>query len=120
VIQVLVENVSLPGKSQTSLVRIDIPGQGRIPQERTKPAEAGKKPSGLSPLAEALTAQQNEVKGIRNVKLNFSVDRASNEVVVTVVDDDTGKVIRQIPAKEALDLAAKIEEVTGLIFDKQA
>ncbi len=116
----LVENVSLPGKSQTPLVRGDIPSQGRIPQERTKPAETEKKPSGLSPLAEALIAKQSEGKGLRNVKLNFSVDRASKEVVVTVVDDDTGKVIRQIPAKEALDLAAKIEEVTGLIFDKQA
>jgi len=95
-------------------------GQGRIPQEEKKQAEAEKRPLGLSQLAEVVAGQQNEVKGLRNVKLNFAVYEDSGEIMVTVVDQDTGKVIREIPTKEALDLAAKLEEVAGLIFDKKA
>jgi len=94
--------------------------QGRILPEEKKPAEAEKRPLGLSPLAKVVADQQNEGKGLRNVKLNFAVYEGSGEIMVTVVDQDTGKVIREIPSKEALDLAAKLEEVAGLIFDKKA
>jgi flagellar protein FlaG len=39
--------------------------------------------------------------------------------MVTVVNEDTGEVIREIPSRELLDLAAKLEEAIGLIFDKK-
>jgi flagellar protein FlaG len=94
--------------------------QGRIPPEEKKQAAEEKRPVDLSQLAEVVTDQQNTVKGFRNVNLNFAVYEASGEIMVTVVDQDTGKVIREIPAKEALDLAAKLQEVVGLIFDKEA
>jgi flagellar protein FlaG len=39
--------------------------------------------------------------------------------MVTVVDESTGKVVREIPSQELLDLAAKIDEMVGMIFDQK-
>jgi flagellar protein FlaG len=116
----IVENVSSSGRSPNPFLQVGMTAQGRIPSGEQKKAAEGKKPLGLSQLAEVVTGMRNEVKGLRNVNLDFSVYEASGEIMVTVVDKDTGKVIREIPAKEALDLAAKLKEVVGLIFDKRA
>jgi flagellar protein FlaG len=56
---------------------------------------------------------------IHHVGLQFSVHDDTGETVVRVVDKDTGELIRQIPPQELLDLAAKLEEMMGILFDKQ-
>lgn len=61
---------------------------------------------------------QNNLHVLNNADLSFSVHEASGNVVVTVTDGDTGKVIRQIPPKETLKLAEKLEEMVGLVFDQ--
>jgi flagellar protein FlaG len=38
--------------------------------------------------------------------------------MVKVVNKDTGNLIREIPPKEVLDLAAKLDEMIGILFDK--
>jgi len=62
---------------------------------------------------------QENLKFINDVDLQFSVHKSSGHVVVTVTDEDTGKVIREIPEREMLDLAARLEEMVGLIFDQK-
>lgn len=62
---------------------------------------------------------QENLKFINDVDLQFSVHKSSGKVVVTVTDEDTGEVIREIPEKEMLNLAAKLEEMVGLIFDQR-
>ena len=124
VIQMLVEGVSMVTKNSIpslgpSLVA-SMASQGRIAPEEKKQAAEEKRPVGLSELAEVVKDQQNAVNGFRNVNLNFSVYEGSGQIMVTVVDQDSGKVIREIPAKEALELAAKLQEVVGLIFDQNA
>lgn len=61
---------------------------------------------------------QNNLHVLNNADLSFSVHEASGNVVVTVTDGDTGKVIREIPPKETLKLAEKLEEMVGLVFDQ--
>jgi len=39
---------------------------------------------------------------------------------VTVFDKKTGKVIREIPPQQVLDLMRKIEGMIGLLFDQNA
>lgn len=51
--------------------------------------------------------------------LNIHVDEKSGRIIVKVISKDSGKVIREIPPKELLDLAAKIEEMTGMFYDKK-
>jgi len=50
--------------------------------------------------------------------LNFAVDEISNRFMVTVSNEDTGEVIRQVPAEAVLRVAHNIEKLKGLIFDK--
>lgn len=52
-------------------------------------------------------------------KLSFSVDKATDSIVIQVTDKKTGKLVRQIPSQEMLDLKAKLEKLMGILFDKK-
>ncbi|HDS1211058.1 flagellar biosynthesis protein FlaG [Shewanella algae] len=52
--------------------------------------------------------------------LAFKVDESSGTHVVSVMDVESGDVIRQIPSEEALELAAKLSEVAGLLMKTEA
>jgi uncharacterized FlaG/YvyC family protein len=64
-------------------------------------------------------AVTQDMQAMHNVGIEFSVDHSTRETIVKVIDNDTGKLIRQIPPKEMVDLAAKLEDVMGILFDKQ-
>ncbi len=67
-------------------------------------------------IVEALNADLN---AIHNVGLQFSVFEETGQTVVRVVDKDTGELIRQIPPKELLELASKLEDMMGILFDRK-
>ncbi|MCL1103974.1 flagellar protein FlaG [Shewanella algicola] len=48
--------------------------------------------------------------------LKFSVDDDSGKRVIKVQDIESGDIIRQIPSEEALQLAQKISEVSGVLM----
>lgn len=52
--------------------------------------------------------------------LNFSVDQRLNKYVVVVQNKESGEIIRQIPDKEALRMAHRIEDLKGVIFSDDA
>lgn len=52
--------------------------------------------------------------------LNFNVDDSSGEVVVKVIDTDSGKLVRQIPSEELLKLAERLEDIRSLMFEAKA
>jgi flagellar protein FlaG len=54
-------------------------------------------------------------------ELNFSVDEELGRTIVTVIDEYTGDVIRQIPSEDMLELAKSLAEIKerttrGLLF----
>ncbi|MDC6679087.1 flagellar protein FlaG, partial [Leclercia adecarboxylata] len=52
--------------------------------------------------------------------LSFSVDDSTGDVIVQVVDGESGKVVRQIPSEEILRLAERIDEMRSLLFETKA
>lgn len=62
----------------------------------------------------------NQMMGMTNTKLSFSVDRASNKMVVSVVDSETQEVIRQIPSEDAIKVAQHIHGLMGILYDASA
>ena len=62
----------------------------------------------------------NETARVFNRSLKFSIHEATNRTMISVIDTETDKVIREIPSEEALDIVAKMQEYLGLIFDKKA
>ncbi|MDQ1330090.1 MAG: flagellar protein FlaG [Thermodesulfobacteriota bacterium] len=115
----LLERVTKSLKSPNSIPPLNIALQDTAyPKEKSK-AEDEKKAAELSQISEMAVDLQNKMQVLHNVDLNFSVHEASGKIMVTVVNEDTGKVIREIPSAEMLNLAAKLEEAIGLLFDKK-
>ncbi|THK40975.1 flagellar protein FlaG [Methylophaga sp. SB9B] len=52
-----------------------------------------------------------------NRSLQFSVDDQSGETVIKVIDSETDKLIRQIPAEELLVVRSSLEEYRGMLLE---
>lgn len=90
---------------------------------------------GQIPMADAAQVVQNITDNIAQVKrdvaqiqelsdavmghkLQFNVNQELNQVVVSVVDPSTDKVIRQIPSADIQKLKVRIRQTIGLMFDE--
>ena len=69
---------------------------------------------------DAAVEKLNETANIFNHSLRFRVHEATHRTMISVIDKNTDKVIREIPGEEALDLVADLQKNIGLIFDKKA
>ncbi|SKA72712.1 flagellar protein FlaG [Clostridium sp. USBA 49] len=50
----------------------------------------------------------------------YEIHDKLNDVMIKIVDDNTGKVIKEIPPQKILDMVAKMCEIVGILFDKKA
>ncbi len=60
----------------------------------------------------------HEFVNMVQTKLNFSVQEETNNIVVRVIDRETDEIIRQIPAEEIMKVQARMQELSGILFDK--
>ena len=75
-----------------------------------------------------MTAEQVEqvVKEVRRIvepvaqDIQFSIDDATGQTIVRVVDSATQEVIRQIPSAELVKIAHSIDKLLGLLVNKEA
>jgi flagellar protein FlaG len=96
-------------------------GAGAPLARASAPPPAAAPPS-LEPAHQADSVQQvaqavqqlNQAMQTSNSSLNFSIDKATKQAVVTVTDSDTGEVVMQIPSKETLALARYLTEMNQL------
>jgi flagellar protein FlaG len=52
--------------------------------------------------------------------LAFSIDKKVDQTVITVKNSHTGEVVRQIPDESLLHVAHSIEDMKGLLYDKES
>ena len=52
--------------------------------------------------------------------IEFKVDGHSNQVIVRVVDNETGQVLRQMPSEEMLAISQALDRVAGLLLNQKA
>ncbi|KPZ69916.1 flagellar protein FlaG [Shewanella sp. P1-14-1] len=103
--------------------------KAQVAEEKTKVAELVKsdqqakdyvdKESNNQELAE-VTDDLNDMASIMRKGLAFKVDDDSGKNVISVMDIDSGDVIRQIPNEEALELSKKLAEVAGILLSTEA
>ncbi len=62
----------------------------------------------------------NEVLKARSPDLEFSVDSDSKRSIVKVVDKNTQEVIRQMPTKEALEIAKALDRLQSMLIRETA
>jgi|GEM_PF-3424064 len=60
----------------------------------------------------------NDALAPSNFRLNFNVHEATSRVMVTVVDTETDEILREIPPESRLELMARIQEFSGILFDQ--
>lgn len=69
---------------------------------------------------EEMAEQMESFIGTFNRGLKFRVDEDSGRNVVTVVDNDSGDIIRQIPTEELLQVISRLAEASGGLIDTKA
>jgi flagellar protein FlaG len=90
-------------------------------QTAPPPAETKKEEKKVSEQdVKKIVHEINEHLQLSNTELNFSVDEESKKMVMKVVNKTTGELIRQIPAEDALRLAAHISKLLGILVDENA
>ena len=114
----LVESVTASGKTMSLSTQAKLPGGQETAQRDDEDKKAIQAPS-LSELSELASDAQKNIDIIHNVKLQFSVNKDSGRIMVTVTDEATGEVIREIPPSELVKFAEKFDEMVGMIFDQK-
>lgn len=105
------------------------PGPSAVPASTINPATDSSKadevtaPAAPAPgkeeLAHALKSINSALQD-RSPGLEFSIDSASDRSVVKVVDKDTHEVIRQMPSREAMEIAQALDKLQSLLVRETA
>jgi len=94
------------------------------PPPRLLPGNAGGQASGTAEpsLAAVRLATQEVEQAVRAQasSLSFSIEQSSGKTIVTVTDNETGQVLRQIPSEEMLSLSQAIDKMQGLLLSQRA
>jgi len=80
-------------------------------------------PAEKEPSREQLTKAVSELNQSSQMKtqgIEFSIDEDSQRTVVKVIDQETKEVLRQIPTKEALELAKTFDSAKGSLISQSA
>ncbi len=91
-----------------------------VVQDPPVATQGGKHPPLEIPKIESVTRQIDSFLRSINRSLQFQLDPATGQMVATLIDAETGDVIRQVPGEEALRIAQRIEAGLSLILDEQA
>lgn len=117
-------NASLPGSHRTDTAsappEVSIAAKNAAAPVQTAVAVEQPK-AALSP-AHVTQALQSINKAMQNLSQNieFTQDEDSHRTIIKVVDSETKEVIRQIPTKEALEIAKALDQVKGLLIKQTA
>ena len=57
------------------------------------------------------TEKSNPLLQAMKLSVEYSVDGSTQEIVMKVVDTDSGKVVRQIPSSEMLDFVKRLQDL---------
>jgi flagellar protein FlaG len=100
--------------------------QGISSQTVPIPVMAGARPQAPAPRVEesevdieAALADLERVSLAFNRRLQFSVNKKIDQVVVKVIDRETETVIKEIPPRELQVVHERIREALGILFDVQ-
>ncbi|MEA1945816.1 MAG: flagellar protein FlaG [Thermodesulfobacteriota bacterium] len=113
-----VEPITASVKSEAPAVQARLPAE-QATNQKDKEVQQAVKSLDLPDLEELAVDVLKNLNIMHNVDLRFSVHKASGQMMITVIDESTGKVIREIPSSEILELAAKMDEMVGMIFDQK-
>ena len=106
----------------------DTPAQALLPDSATKPAatpateSAVRQPSRSAEIEQTKQAVQDIERMMKLFSRNveFSYDSEENRAIMRVVDQETKEVIRQVPTKEALEIAKALAKIQDMLLLQDA
>ena len=96
-------------------------GRGLADPAGSSPAKASEAATSRGPsteLAHALAAELNSGPVSATSELRLRVDDELKEVIATVVDAETGEVLKSYPPEEVISAAKKLKAMLGQILDR--
>ncbi len=86
--------------------------------------EAAKHPEKQEVSSEDITAVAEQLKKVVEVasgkNLRFDIYEESKQFFVTIRDQETDEVIKQLPSEEILELQQRMEKIVGSMVDQEA
>lgn len=106
------EIASLSAKADSS-VSVDPVKPGRFDQ--TKVADA----LSVENIEKALESINGALKNANN-SLRFQIDNSVSQPIISVVDQDSGEILRQYPSEEVVRISRNIDSLRGVLFDSKS
>jgi flagellar protein FlaG len=118
-----ISNNAISARSSTEMVGGEIPRSQTQSEPFDKTQNTQDKENHTSRLPEAtekiLEGLQNDIQVMHNIGLKFSVHDNTGKTIIKVMDETNSTVIREIPPESVLELAEKMDEMLGILFDKK-
>ena len=106
--------VAAPGTASAAAVKANAAPAETGKATSTEKAEPTKEElkTAVDKLNQSMTASSQD--------LQFSVDEDTKQTVVKLIDRNTLEVLRQMPSKEALEIAKSFDKAMGKLIDQRA
>ena len=122
-----INNLSNVGSSYSAQTAADAqpvvnkPMINATPSDKTKTsADLGKsKQEATKEDVRKFAGAMNQLVGSMNSNIHFKLDQKTNTLMVQVIDQTNGKVIKEFPPQEFLDTIAAIRDYVGILLDKK-
>lgn len=69
-------------------------------------------------LQDAIEKANKAIEG-PDKRFQFSIHKGTHEIVVKVINNDTGEVIKEFPSEKILDMVAKMWQMAGIMVDER-
>jgi len=104
----------VPVKETTSSI---IP-QRRMEESTAQGKQSIREPAGETGILKAIE-EANRVTVDPHTSFRFSIHEATHRIMVKIINEDNGEVIREIPPEKILDLVAGLWELAGILVDER-
>lgn len=91
----------------------------KVKKEEVKKAEDNSDKEAIKQEITELAAKLNDEIAPLSNDIRFGFSEEIGQMMVNVIDANTGEVIRQFPTKEAIQIMTKMKELIGMLFDKK-
>lgn len=89
----------------------NVPQQNNTSAQQANSTQNKSNPTPTLDSVKAAAAQSNPLLQAMKLTVEYSVDSATKEMVLKVVDTSSGELIRQIPSAEMLDFVKRLQDL---------
>ena len=116
--QVKTESVKQTKKKELAKERVRAKTKEASSDKKSKEKEKIERMLAEKKIKQAID-EANQRARFTKKSFEYAVDDKTNRISITVRDQETDEVIKEIPSEETLDMLAKIWELAGIVVDEK-